>query len=312
MQFAIFAGTANVPLAEALAAELGLPLGAREVGRFPDGEIRVELGQSVRGHDVYLVQPTAPPVADNLLELLFLADAARRAGAARLTALVPYFGYARQDRRAAGREPVAARLVAELVQAAGVDRVVAVDLHSPAIEGFFRAPLEHLSAVPLLAVAARDALPPDPVVVAPDLGAVKLAERYARALTLPVAVVHKTRVSPESATVRALTGDVRGRTPVVVDDMISTGGTVEAAGQALLAAGCVPEMLVVATHALLVGAAVERLRVLPVRRLIATDSVASPAADGLPLQTVGLAPLLADAVKRLHHDESLADLLVHA
>jgi ribose-phosphate pyrophosphokinase len=149
-------------------------------------------------------------------------------------------------------------------------------------------------------------------VVAPDLGAVKLAERYARALTLPVAVVHKTRVSPEEATVRALTGQVRGRTPVVVDDMISTGGTVEAACRALLAAGCVSEIVVVATHALLVGAAVERLRALPIRRLIATDSVASPAAEGLPVRTVGLAPLLADAVERLHHDQSLADLLVHA
>jgi ribose-phosphate pyrophosphokinase len=197
MNLTILSGSANQPLATRVAERLG-PWPCL-IERFPDGELHVAVQASVRGRDVYLLQPTGPPVHDHLLELLLLADACRRAGAARLTAVVPYVGYARQDRRAGGREAVGARLVATLIGASGLQRVVAVDLHSPALEGVFDVPLEHLSAVPLLAEAVRPALADDAVVVAPDLGAAKRAERYAGRLGRPVAIVHKARLSAGGA-----------------------------------------------------------------------------------------------------------------
>jgi len=306
----LLAGTANPALAEGVAAELGVPLGEREAFLFPDGELHVEIVASVRGHDVYLMQPTSPAAETHLFQLLLLADACRRAGAARLTAVMPYVAYARQDRRATGREPVGARVMAEVLATGGLDRVVAVDLHSPALEGVFTVPLEHLSAVSLLAAALRP--PTDGVVVAPDLGATKLAERYARLLDLPVALVHKRRLSGDRVTVRGVTGDVRGRTPLMVDDMITTGGTIEAAITALLEAGCNRNVLVAATHGLFVGEAVRRLAALPIRDLVVTDSVASSPAGELQVRRVSLAPLLAEAIRRLHEDRSLGDLIVHA
>jgi ribose-phosphate pyrophosphokinase len=307
----LLAGTANPALAEAVAAQLGVPLSEREASRFPDGEMHVEIRTSVRGHDVYLIQSTSPPAEERLFQLVLLADACRRAGAARLTAVMPYVAYARQDRRPTGREPVGARLLADLLATGGFHRVVAVDLHSQALEGVFTLPLEHLTAVPLL-VAALPSLEGRGVVVAPDLGATKLAERYARLLNLPVAMVHKRRLTGERVTVRGVTGDVRGRTPLVVDDMITTGGTVEAAISALLDAGCAGDIAVAATHGLFVGEALQRLAALPVREVVVTDSVASSAADGPRLRRVSLAPLLAESIRRLHQDLSLADLIVHA
>jgi ribose-phosphate pyrophosphokinase len=266
MKIEVLTGTANRPLAEAVARELGVALTPCEIEPFPDGELHVAIQESVRDADIYLIQPTGPPVDRHLQELLFLADACRHAGAARITAVVPYFGYARQDRRASGREPVSARLVADLMQIAGVKRVVAVDLHSEAIESCFASPLEHLSAVPTLAAAAGADLPKDAVIVAPDLGAAKLADHYARLLELPVAIVHKTRLSAEEVSVRRITGEVHNRVPVVVDDMISTGGTVCAALEGVRAAGSRPDAMVVVTHALLVGPAVERLNALSLGR----------------------------------------------
>lgn len=307
----LFTGSANPALAETVAAQLRVPLGRGAVERFPDGELHVEVHDSVRGQDLYLLQPTSPPVETHLLELLLLADACRRAGARRLTAIVPYLGYARQDRRATGREPVAARLVADLIAASGIGRLVAVDLHAAGLEGVFGIPLEHLSAVPLLAQAMRPCLPADGVLVAPDLGAAKLADRYARLLQLPVAIVQKTRLSGEAVSVRAVTGDVQGRVPIVVDDMISTGGTATAAIAAVVAGGAQHAAIVVASHGLLLGPAVERMQAAPVRRLIVTDSVVPPARIPLPLQVVTLAPRLAEAIRRLHDDQSLSDLLVH-
>jgi ribose-phosphate pyrophosphokinase len=311
MNLTLFAGSANLPLAAAIAAGLGIRLGQTGSQRFPDGELHVELQETVRGHDVYLLQPTSPPAELYLLELLLLADACRRAGAARLTAVIPYFAYARQDRRASGREAVGARLVADLLQTAGFDRVVAVDLHGTTLEGCFTLPLEHLSAVPLLAQAVQREVSVETVIVAPDLGAVKLAERYARLLRRPVAFVHKTRLSGAEVAVRGITGDVAGRAPLIVDDMISTGGTIAAASQALLAAGARAPITVVASHALLVGPAATRLRAVPMGRLVATDSVVPAESLDVPLQPVGLAPLLADAIRRLHANESLGELLVH-
>lgn len=312
MSLTIFAGSATPLLAGAVAEQLGLRLGSVAIQRFPDGEVHLEIQDTVRGHDVYLVQSTSPPVELHLFELLLLADACRRAGAARLTAVMPYFGYARQDRRASGREPVGARLIADLLQSSGFNRVIAVDLHTTALEGFFPIPVEHLSAVSLLVEAVRPQVSPHAVIVAPDLGAAKLAERYAHLLHLPLAIVHKTRLSGEEVRVQRVVGEVHGRVPIVVDDMISTAGTIQAAIQALLAAGCVTERLtVVASHGLFVGPADERLHAAPIHRLLVTDSVARPAREPFAVQVVSVGSLLAEAITRLHNNQSLSDLLTH-
>ena len=309
MTLSVIAGSANASLAASIADLLGVTLCRRALQRFDDGELHVEIGQSVRGHDVYIVQPTSPPPDEHLTELLFVADACRRAGAARLTAVVPYFGYARQDRRASGREAVGASVVAALIETAGFARVVAIDLHAAEIEGFFRIPLEHLSATTLLAEAIQPTA--NAVLVAPDLGAVKLAERYQAYLHLPVIVIHKTRVSGSEVALRSIIGDVKGRAPIVVDDMITTGGTIEAAVRGLLDAGCTPDVSVVATHALFVGPAMRRLNALPIRQLIATDTVEAPADLPAHFQAVNVASLLADAIGRLHQDQSLEPILAH-
>ena len=311
MTLTLFAGTANPGLGAATAGRLGVAPGACAIRVFPDGELHVEIRESVRGHDVYLLQAAGPPAERHLLELLLLADACRRAGAARVTAVLPYFPYARQDRRAIGREAIGARVVADLLAAGDLARIVAVDLHSAAVEGFLAPPLDHLSAVPVLAAALRDDPPERGIVVAPDAGAAHLAERYAYALRLPMAIVQKVRLSGSDVAVRSVTGDVAGRAPVIVDDMISTGGTVAATAAALLAAGCQPALTVVATHGLFVGPARERLASLGLRRLIVTDTL--PAADlpGLPVCVVSVAPLVADAIARLHTGRSLGDLLAH-
>jgi ribose-phosphate pyrophosphokinase len=310
MTLTVISGSANPSLADSVAHILGVTPCRKALQRFADGELHVEIEDSVRGHDVYIVQPTSPPPDKHLMEMLFLADACRRAGAARLTAVVPYFGYARQDRRASGREAVGAGVVATLIEASGFARVVAVDLHAPEIEGFFRIPLEHLSASKVLVEALQPAA--DSVIVAPDLGAVKLAERYQTYLHLPVVVIHKTRVSGSEVTLRSIIGEVKGRAPIVVDDMITTGGTIEAAVKGLLEAGCTPDVSVVATHALFVGPAVARLQALPIRELIATDSVDTSAELPAHFQVVNVAPLIADAIGRVHCDQSLAPILAHA
>ncbi len=310
MTLTLIAGSANVPLATSIAQELGAKFCKRTLARFPDSELHVELEDSIRGDDVYVIQPTSLPVDEHVMELLFLADACWRAGAARLTAVVPYLGYARQDRRASGREPVGASVIAGLIEAAGYARVVAIDLHAPEIEGFFRIPLEHLSAARLLAEALRTTS--DMVIVAPDLGAVKLAERYQSFLHLPVAVLHKTRVSGSEVSLQSVIGDVRDRSPLIVDDMISTGATIEAAVKGLLAAGCKPNMSVVTTHALFVGPAVSRLRALPIQQLIGTNSVDAGSDVPAHLQVVNLAPMIGDTIARLNRDQSLEPLLSHA
>ena len=309
MTLTVMTGSANPALAASVAHQLGVTPCRRALHRFADGELDVALEESVRGYDVYVIQPTNRLPDEHLIELLFLADACRRAGAARLTAVVPYFGYARQDRRAAGREAVGAAVVAALIEAVGFARVIAIDLHAPEIEGFFRIPLEHLSATRLLAEAIRATS--DSVIVAPDLGAVKLAERYQGYLSLPVVVIHKARVSGSEVSLRSIIGDVKGRAPIIVDDMITTAGTVEAAVKGLLEAGCKPDVSVVATHALFVGPAVTRLNALPIRQLIGSDTVDTTGELPAHFQVVNVAPLIADAIGRLHRDQSLAGILAH-
>ena len=312
MSLEILTGSSNDALGEGVAKKLGVKLAPRILKRFPDGELNIEIQQSVRGCDVYLIQPTCPPVDEHFFELFLMADACRRAGATHVTAVIPYFGYARQDRRAHGREPVSLRLLADLIAASAIQRIVVVDFHSRAVESAFAIPVEHVSAVSLLADAVRPSVHKDAVVVSPDLGAVKMAQHYARLLGLPVAIIHKTRISGAEVTVQGIIGDVRDREIVVVDDMITTGATIEKAVKALLDAGCSSSGIkVVASHGLFIGKAAERLAQLPIKTVYVSDSVPRPELFPLPLQVSSLAPLLAETIQRLYRLDSLSDVLAH-
>jgi len=312
MSLEILSGSANGALAESIAKQLGLRFTQRTLARFPDGELHIEIHESIRGCDVYLVQSTYPPVDEHYFELFLLADACRRAGTTHLTAVIPYFGYARQDRRAHGREPVSTRLVADLLAASAIQRVVVLDFHSRAVESAFAMPVEHVSAVPILADAVRPSVRKDAVVVSPDLGAVRMAERFAKLLDLSVAIIHKSRLSGAEVTVQRIIGDVRDREIIIVDDMITTGATIEKAILALLEAGCSSSGIkVAASHGLFVGNAAERLGHLPIEKIYVSDSVPSPQQFPLPLVVSSLASLLAETIQRLHRLESLGDVLAH-
>ena len=309
----IVAGSANPALARAVAAGLGVEPTSAEVDRFPDGELRPAVGD-VRGGDVYVVQPTSPPVNEHLVELLLLLDACRRAGAARITAVVPYFGYARQDRRSRPGQAIGARVAADAIAAAGAARLLVVDAHPAGFESMCPIPVETLSALRVLADALDAGAAGPRVVVAPDLGAVKLAERLAPRLGLRVVVVRKSRVSGSRVAAEELIGEVEGCEAIIVDDMITTGGTIMAAARLLVARGARPRPLVAATHGLLVGPALDRLGRLGVSRLLVTDTVPVGAPGTAPPGTAptpevcSVAPLLAEAVGRLHREEPLDDL----
>ena len=309
MSLEILSGSANIALAENVAAALGVTPLQRILQRFPDGELQIKIKQSVRGSDVYLIQPTSPSVDEHFFELFLMADACRRAGASRLTAVIPYFGYARQDRRAHGREPVSTRLVADLIAASAIQRVVVVDFHSPAVESAFAIPVEHVSAIPILAEAVRSSVQKDAIVVSPDLGAVKLAERYAKLLNLSVAIIHKTRLSGSDVTVQRIVGDLRDREILVIDDMITTGATIEKAIHALLEAGCSRSGIkVLATHGLFVSNAAERLKRLPIEKIYVSDSVPAPERFPVSLQISSLTPMLVETIQHLHRLESVREV----
>jgi ribose-phosphate pyrophosphokinase len=309
----LIAGSASRSIAPLLERDLGRRFAAATIERFPDGEVSVQLEEPVRGEEVILVAATAPPVNEHLVELLALADACRRADATRLVAVIPYFGYARSDRRDGRRIPIMASLVAELTEHVGIDHVVTVDVHTPALEGFFRIPVDNLTAIPALAGALADRLTNaagNAVIVAPDLGAVRLANRYATKLDLPVAVCHKRRLGGAEVSVSRITGDVAGRRCIIIDDMVSTGGTIVESIRALNEAGALPEYLVAATHAVLVPGALEKLRKAGVRELVVTDSI-EPRVDPIArLQPtiIPIAPLLATAIRRLLDGGSLREL----
>lgn len=306
---ALVVGPASRLLGQEVAGLLSVQPVAYDSRRFPDGEAEIDIRESIRGRDVYLLQATSPPVDQHLMELLLLADACRRAGAARLTAVIPYLGYARQDRRT-DRRSLGARVAANVIGTGGFDRLMLIDAHTASIEGFFDIPIDHLTAVPILADAARSSRQDNAVVVAPDLGGVKRAREYARLLDLPMAFVHKTRLTGETVEAHGVIGEVRDRIPIIVDDMLSTGGTVEAAVGALRMAGALDPATVVVTHALLVGRARDVLRQLPVSRLIAANTIPVEDAVELHLGVTSVAPLVATAIRRNHFDESLADLRV--
>jgi ribose-phosphate pyrophosphokinase len=308
---AIVSGSANVPLAEGIAAQLNVPLMQRRIERFPDGETYVRFESSVRGRDAFVIQPTCTPVNEHIFELLLLIDTLRRASAGRVTAIIPYYGYARQDRKFTGRDPISAKLVANLITAAGATRVLAVDLHSPAIQGFFDIGMDHLSAIQLLAEDLKGHTPRNSVIVSPDTGGVKRADLFARLLDLPIAILHKRRDGPHDVEIGAVIGDIRDKYPIIVDDIISTGGTVRKAVDTLVQAGARPQVRVVATHGVLVGEAPTLLRHPALVEIVVTDTVPIPPAirAALPqLRVVSVADLLAHAILRLHSGLSLSAL----
>ncbi|MEZ4414027.1 MAG: ribose-phosphate pyrophosphokinase [Gemmatimonadales bacterium] len=306
-QLLLLSGTANRPLAEEVAQHLGQPLCKVTAKRFADGEIFVKIDENVRGRDVYIIQPTNPP-ADNLMELLLLMDAAKRASAARVTPVIPYFGYARQDRKDQPRVAISARLVANMVTMAGADRVLGMDFHQHQMQGFFDIPVDHLYAAPAFVNHFRQKRLKDPVVVAPDVGSAKMARGFAKRLNATLAIIDKRRPSANIAEVVNVVGEVKDRDCVIPDDMIDTAGTMSEAVRALKRLGA-NDVYCCATHALLSGPAVERLSTSGVKEVVVTNTIAIPPERMFKQLTVlSIAGLLAKAIGYTHSDQSVSSL----
>ncbi|MFO0929603.1 MAG: ribose-phosphate pyrophosphokinase [Gemmataceae bacterium] len=307
----VFSGRANIPLAEKIARCLGDTLGKITVDNFPDGEISCRIEEDVRGRDVFVVQPTCPPVNENILELLVMLDCFKRASAARITTVIPYYGYARQDRKDQGRVPITAKLVANIITKAGADRVLALDLHAAQIQGFFDIPVDHLHAIPVINeyVRSLDIPPRDFVVLSPDEGSVKKALIYQKKLGGAIAIVDKRRSSAtETRQANLIGAPLEGKTVVIFDDMISTAGTLVGAAHVARNAGA-REVYACATHGVLCGPAIERLRDSPLHKIVVTDSIPLPPNKHLPNLTVlSVAKLLAEAIKRINANESVSKL----
>lgn len=307
----IFAGNANVPLAEEICACLGVSLGRANVKTFSDGEVMVEVGENVRGRDVYLIQPTCAPANHNLMELLVMTDAIKRASAASITAVIPYFGYARQDRKVAPRTPITSKLVADLIATAGVDRVLTMDLHAGQIQGFFNIPVDHLYAAPVILDDINARYPGKVVVVSPDAGGTERARAFAKRLDAGLAIIDKRRSGPNVSEVMHIIGEVAGETCIIVDDMIDTAGTLCNAAQALMKHGA-KEVCAYATHAVLSGPALERINSSPLKEVVITNSipVAGKVESCPKLRALSVAELLAEAIRRINGDESVSSLFV--
>jgi ribose-phosphate pyrophosphokinase len=311
----LFSGNANRPLAEEIAKTLQLSLGDAEVSRFSDGEVYVQINENVRGQDVFVIQPTCPPVNDHLMELLVMLDAFKRASARRITAVCPFYGYARQDRKAEGREPISARLLADMLTVAGADRLVSVDLHTGQIQGFFDGPVDHLTAVPLLADYLAREVEGEVVVVSPDAGGLKLARRYANCLgdanvESDLAFIDKRRPKGTHNVAEAtdVVGNVSGGVCVLVDDMIDTAGTIVSAANLLMDRGA-REVWVAATHAVLSGPAVDRLKNAPVRQVVVTNTLPIPDDKRFDtLEVLSIAPIIAEALDAVFADTSVSEI----
>ncbi len=305
----VFAGNANRKLAVEIATYLGVELGDADVGRFNDGEISIKINENVRGCDIFIVQPTFAP-AENFLELLIMVDAARSASARRVTAVLPYFGYARQDRKDQPRVPITAKLAANLLTTAGAARVLTMDLHSSQIQGFFDIPFDHLYAAPVLIQYFRDLAIPDLVVVAPDVGSIKMARAYAKRLGGSLALVDKRRTRADDSEVMNVIGDVQGQNAVIFDDVISTGGTIANAAAALKEQGA-KEIFVGATHAAFSDETEKTLGRSPVREVVVTDSIPQPPDRlGSKIRVLTVSGLLGEAIRRIHEERSLSSLFV--
>lgn len=303
----IFTGNANPALARAICESLEVDLGRAIVTQWRNDETRVKLEENVRGSDVFVVQPTCNPVNHHLMELLLMIDAMRRASATRITAVIPYYGYARQEKKSSGREPISAKLVANLLTVAGATRVMAVDLHSPAIEGFFDIPVDHLRAAPLLAQAFRHQVGGDIVVVSPDAGGVSRAQDFRTRAKGSLAIISKQHPSADTTETLEMVGDVDGKTAVIVDDMISTGGTLVEAANMLKERGA-ERIFVCATHGVFAADALDRIDDSPIEEVIVTDTIPLPAHGRGRVRVVSVAPLLAEAIMRTHKGLSVSAL----
>jgi ribose-phosphate pyrophosphokinase len=304
----LISGGANMVLAERIAETLDVPLTDPRLRHFPDGEINVKIEDSMRGHDVFVIQPTSPPVNDHYMELFIILDALRRASAGRVTAVIPYFGYARKERKTQPREPISAKLMANFITLAGADRLLLFDLHAEAIEGFFDVPTDHLSPHRIFSEYLKTLDLQRITIVAPDAGGGRRAEAVANDLGAPIAFGYKRRPDEQSVEVIAISGDVKGRDCVVVEDIITTGGTVAKLAGALMAQGA-NRVLIAATHAVLTGDAMEKLRQADVQEVIVTDTIPIPADRvGSPLKVLSVAPLLAEAIIRVHENRSVSEL----
>jgi len=307
-ELTVFSGTANPALAKSICRDLNVPLGDMLVGRFSEGEVRLKINENIRGKDVFVVQPTCPPPNDSLMELLIMLDAIRRASANRITAVVPYYGYARQDRKDQPRVPITAKLVANLITAAGANRVLTMDLHAGQIQGFFDIPLDHLYAVTVFERYIRRKKLKRLVVVSPDVGGIKMARAYAKRLRADLAIVDKRRDSPESTAVMHILGEVKHRTCLLVDDLIATGSSLVEAAGALKRAGALAIYASV-THPVLSGPARAKLGSSAIQELIVTDTIPLDGARRHPkIKVVSVAPLLADAIERIHFSQSISSL----
>ncbi|MDD5604269.1 MAG: ribose-phosphate pyrophosphokinase [Eubacteriales bacterium] len=307
----IFAGSSNKELAGEIAQKIGLPLGAATVGKFSDGETMVNIGEPVRGSDVFIIQSTCHPVNDNTIELLIMTDALKRASAGRITAVMPYYGYARQDRKAKSRDPISAKLVANLITVAGADRVLTMDFHAPQLQGFFDIPVDHLMGYPIIArhfASRNDMNAGEMTVVAPDVGSVARCRRFAHRLNIPIAIIDKRRPKANVSEIMNIIGDVKGKKAILVDDIIDTAGTIVNAANALKEAGAA-EIYATCTHAVLSGPAMERLEASPLKEVVVLNTIPVPAAKMTGKITVlSVGSIFAEAIERIYGDMSLSSL----
>lgn len=306
----VFSGNSNPVLAQKICDCLSVPLGSARVRCFSDGEVMVEIGENVRGRDVYVIQSTCAPTNDNLMELLVMTDALKRASAATITAVIPYYGYARQDRKAAPRTPITAKLVADLITTAGVDRVVTIDLHAGQIQGFFNIPVDNLYAAPVILNYLKDRFNIDEVVmVTPDAGGTERARAFAKRLGCSLAVIDKRRTGPNVAEVMHLIGDVRDKIAIILDDMIDTAGTLTQAARALKENGA-RTIFACTTHGVLSGPAIERINNSDIEEVVLTDTIplGDKGAATTKIRILSVADLLAEAIRRIHEDESVSSL----
>ena len=310
-QLKFFTGNSNLDLAKNICDYLNLPLGSIQVRRFSDGEIFVEIGENVRGKDVFVMQSTCSPVNDNLMELLIIMDALRRASARRMTAVIPYYGYARQDRKVAPRVPISAKLVADLITAGGAKRVLTMDLHAAQIQGFFNIPVDHLFAAPVLLNYIKDHFQNDLVIVSPDVGGVERARAFAKRLNAQIAIIDKRRDRPNSSEVMNIVGKVEGSNVIILDDMVDTAGTLAKASVALAEHGA-KRIYACATHPVLSGPALERIMNSPMDQLVVTDTIPlTDSAKASPkIKVLSVAPLFGEAIRRIHQEESVSSLFV--
>lgn len=305
----LFAGNANPALAKAVAKHLKIPLGKAFVGRFPDGEIEIKILENVRGTDCFILQPTSEPANDNLMELLLIMDALRRASANRITPVIPYFGYGRQDRKAQPRVPISSKLVSNLIVTAGANRVLTMDLHAGQIQGFFDIPVDHIYTNPVFINYFKQKRLKDVVVVSPDAGGVERARAFAKRLDYDLAIIDKRRTSPTDADILHVVGDVKGKIALIIDDLVDTAGTLAKAAKALVSSGAT-KVYAAAAHGVLAGPALERLAAAPIEELVITDTIALNGKKLSKIKVLSVASLLAEAIKRIHEERTISALFV--